>query len=141
VNISVSGSDDSHRSTFISTGGYAVVRYFYIAASYLAINGFEISQPNGSDYWAITFSRASPSKDGAGHIKKSSRVLCEGVAGRYAMTERLRLEHPAPMLCDALEVSESGYYDKQRRPMSKRAKEDVMLEVEILASHKRTRGT
>jgi putative transposase len=57
------------------------------------------------------------------------------------MIEKMRLEYSAPMLCDALEVSESGYYDKRRRPMSKRAKEEAVLEVEILASHKRTRGT
>lgn len=38
-----------------------------------------------------------------------------------------------------LEVSASGYYANTGRPLSKRAQEDIRLEVEIKAAHKRTR--
>jgi transposase InsO family protein len=40
-----------------------------------------------------------------------------------------------------LDVSASGYYAWLERPLSKRAQEDVRLEVEIKAAHKRTRKT
>jgi len=43
------------------------------------------------------------------------------------------------VLCEVLEVSESSYYAKQSRPLSKRAQEEGRLEVEIQAAHKRTR--
>jgi len=32
-----------------------------------------------------------PGEDGARHLKKSGSVLCEGVAGKYAMIKELRL--------------------------------------------------
>jgi len=36
-------------------------------------------------------------------------VLCKGVAARYAMIKRLRLNYSFPFLCLALKVSVSGY--------------------------------
>ncbi len=57
------------------------------------------------------------------------------------MIKRLRLNYPLPPLCRVLNVSVSGYYAWSTRKPSKRAQEDAILELEILASHKRTRGT
>ena len=47
--------------------------------------------------------------------------------------------YPVPMLCKVLDVSESGYYARQSRPLSRRAQEEGRLEVEIKAAHKRNR--
>ena len=55
------------------------------------------------------------------------------------MIKELRLQYPVPLMCRVLEVSASGYYACLSRPQSKRAKEDIRLEVEIKAAHKRTR--
>jgi putative transposase len=46
-----------------------------------------------------------------------------------------------PRLCKILDVSVSSYYAWQNRPPSKRFQEEARLEVEIRASHKRTRET
>jgi len=55
------------------------------------------------------------------------------------MIKELRLTYPVPMLCELLDVSDSGYYAwKSRRP-SRRAQEEARLEVEIKAAHRRTR--
>jgi transposase InsO family protein len=55
------------------------------------------------------------------------------------MIKELRLTYPVPLLCELLDVSDSGYYAwKSRRP-SRRAQEEARLEVEIKAAHKRTR--
>jgi len=43
-------------------------------------------------------------------IKKSSSVLCKGVAARYAMINELRLHFPVPFVKRVLSVSASGYY-------------------------------
>jgi|SRR5208283_1383088 len=53
--------------------------------------------------------------------------------------KEMRLHYPVPMMCRVYEVSASGYYAYVKRPLSKRAQEDVRLEVEIKAAHKRTR--
>jgi transposase InsO family protein len=55
------------------------------------------------------------------------------------MMEGLRLKYPIPLISRMLGVSASGYYDWQDRPLSKRAQEEMRLEVEIKAAHKRTR--
>ena len=57
------------------------------------------------------------------------------------MIDDMRLKYPVPFLCRIFEVSASGYYARQGRPLSKRAREEQRLEVEISAAHKRTRET
>ena len=51
----------------------------------------------------------------------------------------LRLDYPLPHLCQVLNVSASGYYAWRDRPLSKWAREEARLEVEIRAAHRRTR--
>ncbi len=53
--------------------------------------------------------------------------------------KRLRLYYPIPLLSRMLEVSSSGFYAWLERPLSKWAREEMRLEVEIRAAHKRTR--
>ena len=53
----------------------------------------------------------------------------------------LRLDYPLPLLSRVLNVSASGYYAWVDRPLSRRAQEEVRLELEIRAAHKRTRQT
>jgi transposase InsO family protein len=55
--------------------------------------------------------------------------------------KELRLDYPLPHLCQVLNVSASGYYAWQGRPLSKWAREEARLEVEIRAAHRRTRQT
>ena len=57
------------------------------------------------------------------------------------MMKGLRLDYPIPLLSRVLNVSTSGYYAWVDRPPSKRAQEEVRLELEIRAAHKRTRQT
>ena len=57
------------------------------------------------------------------------------------MIKKLRSEYPALLLCQALDVSPSGYYAWVKRPTSPRKKEEARLEIEIKAAHKRNRGT
>jgi transposase InsO family protein len=53
----------------------------------------------------------------------------------------MRLRYPIPMISRILEVSPSGYYSWLQRPVSRWAREEARLEVEIRAAHKRTRHT
>jgi len=53
----------------------------------------------------------------------------------------LRLEYPVPLLSQVLSISASGYYTWLGRPLSQRIQEEMRLEVEIKAAHKRTRQT
>ena len=55
--------------------------------------------------------------------------------------KEMRLNYPVPLLSRILRVSASGYYAWLDRPLSKRAREEMRLEVEIKAAHKRTRQT
>jgi len=55
------------------------------------------------------------------------------------MMKEMRLQYPVPVMCRVYDVSASGYYAYVSRPLSKRAEEDMRLELEIKASHKRTR--
>ena len=57
------------------------------------------------------------------------------------MMKELRLEYPVPLMKRIMSVSASGYYAWLERPLSKRAQEEMRLEVEIKAAHKRTRET
>jgi transposase-like protein len=84
---------------------------------------------------------AGAGKNGARYIKKSGRILCEGVAAGYAMMKKMRLQYTAPLMSRILNVSTSGYYAWANRPPSKWAKEETRLEIEIRADHKRTRRT
>ena len=52
--------------------------------------------------------RTGGSEDGAGHPKKSSRVLCQGVAARYAMMKQLRLD--LPHICPEPNVGRIGQW-------------------------------
>ena len=81
------------------------------------------------------------SEDGTRHIKKSDRVLCEGVAARYAIMKAMRFRYCIAVMCGILKVSKSGYYKWLNRKPSKRVQEEGRLEVEIKAAHKRTRET
>jgi len=53
--------------------------------------------------------------------------------------KELRLHYPVPLVRRVLSVSASGYYAWLDRPLSKWAREEARLEVEIRAAHKRTR--
>jgi hypothetical protein len=54
---------------------------------------------------------------------------------------KMRLDYPIPLLSCMLNVSLSGYYGWLERPLSGRAKEEIRLELEIKAAHRRTRQT
>jgi transposase InsO family protein len=51
------------------------------------------------------------------------------------------LKYPLPLISRLLGVSTSGYYAWLDRPLSQRAQEEMRLEIEIKAAHKRTRQT
>ena len=55
--------------------------------------------------------------------------------------KELRLKYAVPLMRRIMNVSASGYYAWLDRPLSKRALEEIRLEVEIRAAHKRTRQT
>jgi putative transposase len=80
-------------------------------------------------------------EDGTQYIKKSGRVLCEGVAVRCAVIKELRLIYTVSMLCRVLDVAPSGYYAWIKRQLSNRDQSEMRLELEIRAAHKRTRQT
>jgi len=64
-------------------------------------------------------------------LKKSSHVLCQGVAARYAAKRQMRLHYPIPLLSRILRVSASGFYAWTNRPPSEWAKEEMRLEVAV----------
>ena len=53
--------------------------------------------------------------------------------------KEMRLNYPVHLLKRVLSVSTGGYYDWLDRPLSKWAREETRLEVEIRAADKRTR--
>ena len=57
------------------------------------------------------------------------------------MMKELRLDYPKCLLSRILKVSDSGYYAWVDRPPSRRAQEEVRLELEIMVAHNRTRQT
>jgi len=54
---------------------------------------------------------------------------------------QMRLDYPIPVIRRMLSVSASGYYSWVDRPLSKRDREELRLELEIKAAHRRTRQT
>jgi hypothetical protein len=83
VSITVGGSDGAHRSTFVSTGGHAIARYFLFQASHVTVDGFEVTQPLGADYYAITFSKTSTT--GVTDITVANCYIHDTVWGTYAI--------------------------------------------------------
>jgi len=57
------------------------------------------------------------------------------------MMQELRLQYPVPLMGQMLCVSASGFYGGLDRPLSEWAREEMRLEVEIKAAHRRTRQT
>jgi len=55
------------------------------------------------------------------------------------MMQELRLKYPVPVLSRMLKVSASGYYAWADRPLSERDREELRLELEIKAAHRRAR--
>ena len=60
---------------------------------------------------------------------------------RYSCIHRRRSLYPVRMMCDALKVSPSGYYDWQARPESPRATYDRQLTETIRQVHAESDGT
>ncbi len=60
---------------------------------------------------------------------------------RYACIHRRRSLYPVRMMCDALKVSHSGYYDWHARPESRRAAYDRQLTETIRQVHAESDGT
>jgi len=58
--------------------------------------------------------------NGARHLEKSHRVLCQRVAARCAVIRELRSDYPLAVLCRVLSVSRSGYHAWLVRQPSKR---------------------
>ena len=54
---------------------------------------------------------------------------------------KMRLAYPILLLSEMLKVSSSGFYAWLERPLSEWAREEMRLEVEIKAAHRRTRQT
>ena len=57
------------------------------------------------------------------------------------MMKEMRLKYAVPLMGRIMSVSASGYYAWLDRPLAKHAQEEMRLEVEIKAAHKRTRET
>jgi len=55
------------------------------------------------------------------------------------MMKEMRLKYPVPTLSRMLKVSAGGYYAWEDRPLSKQAQDEIRIELEIRAAHKRTR--
>jgi putative transposase len=59
---------------------------------------------------------------------------------RFEFVQAEKASFPVAVLCDALEVSRSGYYAWAKRGPSARTQDDVKLAVEVKAVHGRSRG-
>jgi transposase InsO family protein len=60
---------------------------------------------------------------------------------RFALVDAEKANYPVAVLCDALEVSRSGYYAWRGRPVAPRARADARLAAQIRATHERSRRT
>jgi putative transposase len=54
---------------------------------------------------------------------------------------QMRLHYPIPLMSRIMKVSASGFYAWLERPPSERTREEMRMEVEIKAAHRRTRQT
>ncbi len=61
----------------------------------------------------------------------SGEHLLQGTQMKYAFIAQQQQEFPVKVLCQALSVSESGYYAWRKRPRSRRKQEDALLTQEI----------
>ena len=59
---------------------------------------------------------------------------------RYQFIKDHRQEYPVSLLCETLDVSISGYYAWQKRPMSHHQREDGQLAKHIQAAYHANRG-
>lgn len=73
-------------------------------------------------------------------LKKSGRVLCQGVDVRYAWIEQHRRRWPAALMCRLLGVSRSGLYASRARGPSQRAQDDELLVEQIRQAQHKHRG-
>lgn len=58
---------------------------------------------------------------------------------KYACIARHRGEFTVRLMCKCLEVSRSGFYASQRRPLSSRGRQNLRLQLEIRAAHAASR--
>jgi transposase-like protein len=74
-------------------------------------------------------------------LKKGHRVLCQGVAARYAFAKSERLDYPLGLLCRVFQISRNGFYAWLGRPPSAHAQYDERLKVATKAARVQTRET
>lgn len=70
-------------------------------------------------------------KAGAGYIKKSSGVLCQCNALKYAWIKAHSDEYYIALMCSCLEVNRSSYYEWCRLGSSSRTKADLQVSEQI----------
>src|SRR5208282_4287116 len=90
------------------------------------------------DFTAACGERAA--EDGNGDHKKSRRVICEGVAVRYAFIDQNRGSYPLQALCVALQVSDSGFAAWQCAEGPKKWLSDRQLLARIREIHEETKA-
>jgi putative transposase len=64
-------------------------------------------------------------------MKKSSEHLLTGIQMKYQFIEQYKREFPVVVMCQVLDVSESGFYAWRKRPTCRRQREDAQLTQEI----------
>src|SRR4029434_8152519 len=84
-------------------------------------------------------SRERKTQDGDRDFKKSGHLLRSGIEVKYAFVENNRRQYGVPALCEALQVSRSGYYAARQRGPSNRQKRQVDLTARIRTIHQATR--
>src|SRR4029434_7590503 len=84
-------------------------------------------------------SRERKSQDGDRDFKKSGHLLRSGIEVKYAFVENNRRQYGVPALCEALQVSRSGYYVARQRGPSDRQQRRVDLTARIRTIHQASR--